>query len=174
MVNSELKGQIGRYKIIKELGRGSQGRVYLAEDPHLARRVAVKVLNMHAGNRGDQSRQLIREARTVSKFQHPNIISVFDADEYEGAVYVVYEYVDGITLKDLITLKGKLDVEYAARLMVLILDAIAYAHENGIVHRDLKPSNILIDRKDMPRVLDFGIAVMMGAEPDLSGTMGYM
>ncbi len=169
-----MEDRIGRFKVVRELGRGAQGRVYLADDPHLARRVAIKVLNLQPQHRSAHTQQLIREAQTISRFQHPNIVTVYDADEHEGMVYIVFEYVEGTTLKELIARKGKLDVAYGARLMSRLLDGIAYAHDHGIVHRDLKPANIMIDGKDVPRILDFGIAVATGSEPELSGTSGYM
>jgi eukaryotic-like serine/threonine-protein kinase len=161
--------QIGRFKIIKELGRGAQGRVYLAEDPHPARLVAIKVLDLHGSHRSAQAQQLIREAQTIGRLQHPNIIRVYEAHEDAGTAYIVFEYVEGITLTDLIIHRGKLDVSYGARLMSQLLDGMAYAHEHGIVHKNLKPANILIDKKDMPRIMDFGAFALPGLEPDDSG-----
>lgn len=169
-----IPAKIGRFKIIRDLGKGSQGVVYLAEDPRLERRVAIKTLDMRITGKDERHVRLMKEARTVSKFQHPNIVTVYEAGEYEGRPYLVFEYVDGRSLKDLLKKEGVLPVHRSVTLMSQILAGVAYAHQQGIIHRDLKPSNIMIDRNDVPRIMDFGISVMAGTEKDMAGTYCYM
>lgn len=169
---------IGRFKIEEELGKGSQGVVYLATDQHLERKVAIKTLHMHLSDDSDRKIRLLKEARTVSKLQHPNIIPVYDAGEYEDRPYLVFEYVDGISLKDYIKKRGILAVHKAVRVMIQLLEGIGCAHRAEIIHRDLSPNNIMIGGNDMPRIMDFGISIMTSAQDprdsDLSGTPCYM
>lgn len=169
---------IDRFKILKELGKGSQGVVYLASDPRLERHVAIKTLHKHFLRHDDKRERLVREARTVSKLQHPNIIPLYEAGEYKDQLYLVFEYVDGISLKEHIKKNGPFVVHRAIKVMRQVLDGISRAHELEVVHRDLSPSNILIDRNDMPRIMDFGISVIVGkngkAQKDIAGTPCYM
>jgi len=169
---------IGRFKIHKELGKGSQGVVYLASDPHLERQVAIKTLHKRFLKHGDKQERLLREARTVSKLQHPNIIPLYEAGEYKGQLYLVFECVDGLSIKEHVKKNGSFIVHRAIKMMRQILDGIACAHAQGVVHRDLSPSNILIDRNDMPRIMDFGISVIVGvnekSERGIAGTPCYM
>ena len=170
--------KINRFKIIRELGRGSQGIVYLATDPQLERQVALKTLHLHVSGNGDRQKRLIQEARTVGKLQHPNIIPVYEAGEFNGMPYLVFEFVEGHSLRDLMRREGPFLVHRAANIMRQILDGMAYAHEQGIIHRDMSPANILISKNDVPRIMDFGISIMTGRsenrENDLSGTPCYM
>lgn len=165
--------RIDRFKIIRNLGRGSQGVVYLAQDPRLDRLVAIKTLDLQITG-DDRHARLVKEARTVSKFQHPNIVTVYEAGEYEGSPYLVFEYVDGSSLKDLLKREGVLPIHRSLSLLSRVLAGVAYAHQKGIIHRDLKPSNIIIDRNDIPRIMDFGISSLAGAEKDMAGTFSYM
>ncbi len=148
---------IGRFEILRELGRGAQSIVYLCNDPHLQREVAIKTLHFAEADRRD-SQSLLAEARTVSKLRHPNIVPIFEAGEQDGDPYLVFEYVEGGNLSQLLR-EQPLSPVHAAEMTVAVLDALAQAHVQGIIHRDLKPSNILIDAKGTPRVMDFGIAV---------------
>ena len=170
--------KISRFKIIKELGRGSQGIVYLATDPQLERQVAVKTLHLHMPGNGERQKRLIQEARTVGRLQHPNIIPVYEAGEFNGTPYLVFEFVEGLSLRDLMKREGPFAVPRATDIMRQILDGIACAHQQGIVHRDMSPSNILISKNDTPRIMDFGISIMTEGtetrENDLSGTPCYM
>lgn len=148
---------IGRFAISRLLGRGAQSAVYLAYDPHLEREVAIKTLHLGASD-PERNRLLLAEARTVSKLHHAHIVPIFEAGEEEGDPYLVFEYVEGPTLAELIRREGRMLPPQAARLIRAVLDAIGLAHRAGIVHRDLKPSNILMDSTGNPRVMDFGIA----------------
>lgn len=169
---------IGRFEVIRILGRGAQSVVYLAYDPNLQREVAIKTLHF-AGQRDrqDKIQALIQESRTVSQLRHPNIVPIFEAGEHEGDPYLVFEYVEGQTLADLLREKGALSAAEAIGIIGPVLDAIAHAHQNGIIHRDLKPSNILLGQEGIPRVMDFGIAARvdsLGEDGVLMGTPAYM
>jgi eukaryotic-like serine/threonine-protein kinase len=173
-----LPEKIGRFRIVKELGKGSQGVVFLAVDPQLDRQVAIKTLLLRSSHNNGQRERILQEARTVSKLQHPNIIPVYEVGEQEQVPYLVFEYVDGVSLKDLIRQNGGLVVHRALQLMRQILEGISYAHEQGVIHRDITPSNILVNKNDVPRIMDFGISVLTlpeaGAKRDFSGTPCYM
>jgi serine/threonine protein kinase len=166
--------RVGRFELKSELGRGAQATVWLAYDPRLQREVAVKVINPEA----DQASvaQWLDEARAVSRLAHPNIVPVFEADQDANVSFMVFEYVNGPTLTELLKKRGKLPQREAAALMRDVLDAIATAHAQGIVHRDLKPSNILMDGQGRPRVMDFGIAARVSDAHDgrIAGTPGYI
>jgi serine/threonine protein kinase len=169
---------IGRFEIRRELGRGAQSVVYLAWDPQLQRDVAIKTMHF-ATAEAEQNASLLAEARTVSKLRHPNIVPIYDAGEADGDPYLVFEYVEGRSLADVLKVDGAFLPGKAADLMRQVCDALAQAHAQGIIHRDLKPSNILLDARGTPRVMDFGIAVRItgdGAEAQkgLSGTPYYM
>lgn len=154
---SVMPTQVGRFQIVRRLGHGAQSVVYLAFDPQLHREVAVKVF------KGDAAKAdvLLNEARSVSRLSHPSIIPVFEAahDAEDGTAYLVFEYVAGPTLAEVLRQQGALDPLLAVKMLLPALDAVAYAHANGVIHRDLKPSNILMDRRGMAKVMDFGIAV---------------
>ena len=174
-LNSILPNYIGRFKIIKELGKGSQGIVYLASDKQLERNVAIKTIQLEKSTPRIKQ-QLLIEARTIAKLQHPNIITLFEMDEHLGTPYLVFEYVDGQSLKDYLNKKGKLNAQESINIISPILNAIAYAHKRGVVHRDLNPTNILITSQDKPRLMDFGIATLLGQrhEDGIWGTFKYM
>jgi eukaryotic-like serine/threonine-protein kinase len=169
---------IGRFEIRRELGRGSQSVVYLAWDPQLEREVAIKTL--HLGARDYEHNALfLDEARLVSKLRHPNVVPIYDAGEQDGDLYLVFEYIDGRSLLEMLQAEGSIPKPRAADLMRQVLDAIAKAHALGVIHRDLKPSNILVDSQGTPRVMDFGIASRLpetGREDldRLVGTPAYM
>ena len=176
MQNSMPK-TIGKFRILSLLGKGSQGVVYLATDPYLERQVAVKVPLTPANPEKVAVRGPLQEARIVSKLQHPNIVQIYEAGEHEGRPYLVFEYVEGLSLRDLLKKQGKLSVPTAVNLMRQIIDGIACAHQQGVIHRDLSPANILIAKNGSPRVMDFGISDLFGkrsASTGVSGTIRYM
>ncbi|MDH4061878.1 MAG: protein kinase, partial [Aquincola sp.] len=168
--------RIGRFVLLRELGRGAQATVWLAHDPRLDREVALKVLDPTDDALAVD--QWLHEARAVSRLAHPNLVPVFEADESEGRPYLVFEYVPGPTLSSLLREHGgSLPAREAVALMLGVLDALALAHERGIVHRDLKPSNVLIDTEGRARVMDFGIAARRndaGESGITCGTPGYI
>ena len=173
-----IPASIGRFEVRKVLGKGSQGVVYLARDPQLDRQVAIKTIRVSSSDLKKQQARLMREARMVSKLKHPNIIPLFEAGEDNGLLFLVFELVSGISLSGRIKKDGPLVVRQAIDMMVQILSGIQHAHDQGIVHRDLSPSNILIDGNGLPRIMDFGISLMMGLDEstykDVSGTPCYM
>jgi len=142
--------------------------VYLGWDPQLQRKVAIKTL--HLAMSGPEAQELLlAESRAVSKLNHPNIVSIFDAGEQDGDPYLVFELVDGGNLSGLIREAGVVPPIRAAAIMSAVLGAIAQAHAQGIIHRDLKPSNILVDANGIPKVMDFGIAVHADSAAKLNG-----
>jgi serine/threonine protein kinase len=171
--------KIGRYELIRSVGRGAQGTVYLGRDPTLDRYVAVKVLTENDAelNRKTEDGAPL-EARISSRLKHPNIVPIFDAGECAAGPYLVFEYVEGKTLAQILKANGAFSIEAAVPLIAAILKALATAHASEILHLDLSPRNILIDADDMPRVMDFGLAqyVSIAREPKefASGTLRYM
>lgn len=167
---------IGRFEIRKPLGHGAQSVVYLGFDPHLQREVALKTLRVDSP---EEARQLLAEARAMSALRHANIVPVFEAGESRGQPHLVFEYVPGGTLADLVR-EGPLAPERAVALMLPVLDALAYAHDRGLIHRDVKPTNILLSETGQPRLMDFGVAARVAqrvGEPDhrvMAGTPAYM
>ncbi len=151
--------QLARFELLRELGRGAQATVWLANDPRLDREVALKLLSGDAD--ATTRHEWMNEARAVSRLKHPNVVPVFEADEHEGQPYLVFEYVEGPTLQELRRKQPSMPAREAVTLMLGVLDALVAAHEEGIVHRDLKPSNILLGGDGRPRVMDFGIAARM-------------
>ncbi|MBE2259376.1 MAG: HDOD domain-containing protein [Rhodobacteraceae bacterium] len=172
-----MSERVGRFEIIRELGRGAQSIVYLARDPHLQRQVAIKTLHFARSDRA-RNGQLLEEARMVSQLRHPSIVPIFEAAEERGDLYLVFQYVPGKNLAEHLQSKGGLPPDKAIAIIQAILDAVAHAHAAGIIHRDLKPSNILIDDDGLPRVMDFGIASrtagVAGDGGQWSGTPAYM
>ena len=169
--------KLGRFELLRELGRGAQATVWLAHDPRLEREVAVKLLKPTAG--GPSVSACLQEARAVSRLNHPNIVPVFEADEHEGQAYLVFEYVEGPTLAQALKQQRKRRPQEAVGLVLGVLEALEVAHQQGLVHRDLKPSNILLGRDGRARVMDFGIAARAtpGRDPGgglIVGTPGYI
>ncbi|MBI2481517.1 MAG: serine/threonine protein kinase, partial [Planctomycetia bacterium] len=176
---SETPEFIGRYKVLQTLGQGGFGRVYLAEDAELNRKLAIKVVRLQGGNVEQQRASFFGEARLIARLRHPNIISVFDVGlDPDAGPYIVMELVEGRTLQQRLCDAEPLTHLQTAELVAQVANAIHYAHGQGIVHRDLKPSNILIDRQGAVRVADFGIAISEEAQinhpGDFAGTLSYM
>jgi len=165
--------RLGRFELLRELGRGAQATVWLAHDPRLDREVALKLLDPSADAQAVS--QWLDEARAVSRLNHPHIVPVFEADEHQGQTYLVFEFVEGPTLADARRKQPVMAPREAVTLLLGVLDALAVAHERGIVHRDLKPSNILLGLDGRARVMDFGIAARTNqADGRIVGTPGYM
>ena len=175
--------EIGPYRVVRPLGQGGMGAVYLARDPRLNREVALKVFSGAEARTEYARHQLLNEARAAASFNHPHIASVHDVLDVDGQVAIVFEYVEGETLAERLK-RGPLDTETSIRLARQLADALAAAHQHGIVHRDLKPANIVITADGIVKVLDFGVARVMpdGADQASSarttaagfvGTIGY-
>ncbi|WP_047984928.1 Stk1 family PASTA domain-containing Ser/Thr kinase [Ornithinibacillus californiensis] len=161
MLNGHLLSD--RYQIREKIGGGGMADVYLAKDIILDRSVAIKVLRLEYANDEEFIARFDREAQSATSLSHPNVVTIYDVGEEEQILYMVMEYVDGMTLKEFIQRYGPIDVPEAIEIMKQITAAIAHAHENGIVHRDIKPQNILIDTYGHVKVTDFGIAVALSA-----------
>ncbi|HLP96895.1 MAG TPA: protein kinase [Sideroxyarcus sp.] len=166
--------RIGRFNIIRELGRGAQGAVYLAQDPQLERQVAIKTLRQGAAQ---QTERLLHEARIVSKLQHANIVPLYDAGEQQGEPYLVYAYVEGGTLAKMLK-DSALPPVKSAEIACYLLDALEYAHQQGVMHLDIKPANIMMAQRGQPMLMDFGIARLMqeqvGDSKEMAGSPQYM
>ena len=147
-----------RYRLDAKLGSGGMSTVYLARDETLERWIAVKVLHREISDEPDQLERFRREARAVAQLSHPNVVAVIDAGEDGGRPYIVFEYVEGETLKDRIERMGQLPVDEAAAYGIEIGRGLAAAHARMLIHRDIKPQNVLIDTEGRAKVTDFGIA----------------
>jgi eukaryotic-like serine/threonine-protein kinase len=148
----------GRYRIIRKLGAGGMANVYLAEDEELGRRVAIKILNDKHANDESFVERFRREAKHAAGLSHPNIVSIYDRGEAEGTYYIAMEYLEGRSLKELISSRGPAPVATAIEHTRQILAALRVSHRTGVIHRDIKPHNVLVDGEGRLKVTDFGIA----------------
>ncbi|MDN4175688.1 serine/threonine-protein kinase [Nocardioides sp. SOB77] len=153
----------GRYDVVREVGRGGMGAVWLCNDRTLGREVAVKQVGGLPGESTPHLARALREARSSAALNHPNVVSIFDAIEDGGHVWLVMEYLPSRTLSELLK-DGPLDVRRAAHLGAQVAEGLAAAHARGVVHRDVKPGNILVTDDDVAKISDFGIARTLGEE----------
>jgi tRNA A-37 threonylcarbamoyl transferase component Bud32 len=178
-LESGTSQKVGRFEVLDVLGRGAFGTVYKARDPELDRVVAVKV--PRAGNLAGSHDldRFLREARSVAQLRHWSIVSVHEVGLSKGLPYLVSDFVQGVTLADLLGTRRPAPDD-AARLLADVAEALHYAHEQGIIHRDVKPSNIMLDAENRPHVMDFGLAkrdageITMTIEGQVLGTPAYM
>jgi serine/threonine-protein kinase len=165
---------LSHYKVLEKLGDGGMGVVFKAQDTHLNRIVALKVLPADKVANEERKGRFVREARAASSLNHPNIITIHDITSDREIDFIVMEYVAGRTLTQLIPRKG-LRVEELLRLAVQIADALAAAHTVGIVHRDLKPGNVMVTESGRVKLLDFGLAKLTdkvdGRDLDVTQTL---
>lgn len=176
----DLPAQFGRYRIVRKLGQGGMGAVYLAHDGQLDRPVALKVPRFTAGD-GESIERFNREARTAATLQHPNLCPVYDVGDVDGRHYLTMAYIEGRSLAELIKGGEPLPEKPVADLVRKLALALEEAHSKGVVHRDLKPANIMINDRHEPVILDFGLArqvhqtdVRLTAPGTLLGTPAYM
>jgi len=156
--------RIGRYQIIEELSRGSMGIIYKARDPNIARVVTLKIMRLDWETRSKKSKKRFRhEAMSAGQLAHPNIVAVYDADEYRGEPFFVMEYLEGPTLAKVLEALAPLPLERAVDIALQIGDALDYAHQRGVIHRDVNPSNIILLENGQVKVTDFGLAKLASA-----------
>ena len=168
-----------RYQIIKTLGVGGMANVYLAHDTILDRNVAVKVLRGDLATDEKFVRRFQREALSASSLSHPNIVEMYDVGEDDGQYYIVMEFVDGKTLKQVLKQRGHLSVTEVIDIMSQLTDGMAHAHDAYIIHRDIKPQNIMILSNGMIKITDFGVATALNSTQltqtnSVMGTVHYL
>ncbi len=168
--------QLGRYQIVRVLGRGAMGVVYEGLDPRLNRRVAIKVIStsrVEPALRAEYSARFIHEAQAVARLNHPHIVTVHDFGEEDGAAYLVMELIEGEELSAYFDESQGFQLEFmlddAVRMTCELLDAVGYAHRHGIVHRDIKPANVMLTPELKVKLTDFGVARMGG--PNAGNTL---
>jgi serine/threonine protein kinase len=167
MFRTQDSARIGRFQILRSLGKGGQGEVYLAEDTQLKRRVAIKTLTLtgiNAEERSARIQALLDEAMMVGQLAHPNIVPLYDAGLDGEKPWLIFEYVEGRTLSAVLKESGPIAPAQAADFAIQILKAVGFAHRKGVVHRDIKPANVMING-DSARVMDFGIAQAISTKP---------
>jgi serine/threonine protein kinase len=167
----EIAKQFPQLHIIELLGQGGMGVVYKAKQPNLDRLVALKILPTEAAREPGFPERFTREARALAKLTHPGIVGVYDFGQQGGMYYLLMEFVDGMNLRQLLR-QGKLNPAEALKIVPQICEALQYAHDEGIVHRDIKPENILLDKRGLVKIADFGLAKLLGQVPADSALTG--
>ena len=175
--------RIGRYKIVRELGRGAMGVVYHAIDPNIGRPVAIKTIHFGSGRKPEETdrmrERLFREARSAGMLSHPGIVTIYDVEQQGDLAYIAMEYVDGPTLDQVLSESDPMDGGRMFSILGQTAVALDYAHSKGIVHRDIKPANIMLSDDGTAKIADFGIAKITAAENltmtgSIVGTPHYM
>src|ERR1019366_4346461 len=163
---------LGHYRIVEKIGAGGMGEVYRAHDEHLARDVAIKVLP--PGTLIDESarKHFHKEALILSQLNHPNIATIYDFDTQQGVDFLVMEYIPGITLSEKVA-AGPLAEKEVLRLGVQLAEGLSAAHEHGVVHRDLKPGNVRVTADGRVKILDFGLAKLVGPFSGTESTQSF-
>ena len=161
----------GRYRVLNRLGAGGMADVYCAEDTHLGRQVALKVLYRRFAQDAEFVERFKREARSAAGLSHQNVVNVYDRGEHDGTYYIAMEYLPGRTLKEMIAEQGPLDQETVVDIGIQILRAASFAHRHGVIHRDLKPHNVMLDDGGTAKVTDFGIARAGASEMTEAGSI---
>src|SRR5690349_3750520 len=177
---------LGRYNLERVLGKGAMGVVYEGVDPRLGRRVAIKTIlksHLDEDTAKDYSMRFVREARSVARLNHPNIVQVYDFGEEGDIAYLVMEFIKGKELKTFFDANERFELKEAVRIMCELCDALDFAHNAGIIHRDIKPANVMLDAEARTKLTDFGIARVQDSERTsvertqagtLVGTPAYM
>jgi eukaryotic-like serine/threonine-protein kinase len=161
----------GRYRILRRIGSGGMADVYCAEDSHLGRQVAIKVLHRRFAQDQEFVERFRREAKAAAGLNHPNVVGVFDRGEHEGTYYIAMEFLTGKTLKDIVTAEAPLPQERVIDIGTQILQAAGFAHRHGVIHRDFKPHNVIVDEHGHAKVTDFGIARAGASEMTETGSI---
>ncbi len=175
--NGAVPERIDRYKVIRLLGEGGFGRVYLARDERLEKEVAVKLAKKPQAGTQTIADAYLAEARNLARLEHPHIIQVYDVQIDDVQPYIVMKYVDGLTFEKWVSTRRP-SMQEIVRTLIAVCDALGFAHRHDLVHRDLKPSNILIDQEGRPHVTDFGLALHIDVRSEwrgkVTGTLPYM
>ena len=163
-MDNQMIGRLldGRYELLELIGTGGMAMVYRAQDRRLNRSVAVKILKSELAEDAEFRRRFRDESQAVAMLSHPNIVSVYDVSRGE-AEYIVMELIDGITLKQYMERRGKLNWRESLHFITQIMQGLSHAHSRGIIHRDIKPQNVMILRDGSVRIADFGIARLESA-----------
>ncbi len=161
----------GRYRILGRIGSGGMADVYRAEDTHLGREVALKVLHRRFAQDAEFVERFRREAKAAAGLQHPNVVGVYDRGEHDSTYYIAMEHLSGRTLKDIVNEEAPLDQMRVIDLGVQILRAAGFAHKRGVIHRDFKPHNVIVDDAGVAKVTDFGIARAGASEMTETGSI---
>jgi serine/threonine protein kinase len=179
---AELARRFPKLEIVRLLGQGGMGAVYLARQPELDRLVAVKILPPEVARDPDFMERFSREARALARLNHANVVTIFDFGVSDGLYYFTMEYVDGKNVRELLE-TGALAAPLALKIIAQVCDGLQYAHDEGFIHRDIKPANILLDSKGRVKIADFGLARLVGLTPtyltltgsaEVMGTLFYM
>ncbi len=181
-MNGHVPATLGRYKILKELGRGAMGLVYLGKDPTIQRFVAIKTMRLDQLDEPEKLQEIkgrfFREAESAGRLSHPNIVTIYDAGEQDELGYIAMELVEGRSLKEWSRKPNLMELPELVRTLAAVAEAMDYAHQQGVVHRDIKPANIMITKDRLVKVMDFGIAKMASnnkTQTDVVlGTPAYM
>lgn len=182
MISTYTPGMLGRYKVLKELGRGAMGLVYLGKDPTIQRFVAIKTMRLDQIDHEDKLQEVkarfFREAESTGRLSHPNIVTIFDAGEENGLGYIAMELLEGTPLKQWSRKPNLMPINEVLLTLATVADALDYAHQQGVVHRDIKPANIMLTKDRIVKVMDFGIAKMASSSKTetniVLGTPTYM
>jgi len=180
--NKNPPSTLGRYRVLKELGRGAMGVVYLGKDPTIQRFVAIKTMRLDKIDADDKLQEIktrfFREAESTGRLSHPNIVTIYDAGEEDHLVYIAMELLQGSTLKEWSHTHTLMPVSKLIPILAAVADAMDYAHRQGVVHRDIKPANIMLTADHVVKVMDFGIATMASSArtktETVLGTPTYM
>jgi len=161
----------GRYRILDRIGSGGMADVYRAEDTHLGREIALKVLHRRFAQDAEFVERFRREARSAAGLQHPNVVGIYDRGDHEGTYYIAMEHLKGHSLKEIVDAEAPLDQIRAIDYGIQILTAAAFAHRHGVIHRDFKPHNVILDDEGTAKVTDFGIARAGASEMTEAGSI---
>src|SRR5207244_12981834 len=179
---TELAKHFPQLEIRELVGKGGMGAVYKARQPKLDRLLALKILPPEVARDSTFAERFTREAQSMARLNHPNIVTIFDFGEVDGLFYFSMEFVDGHNVRELMQ-SGALTPALALQIIPQVCDALRYAHDEGVVHRDIKPENILLDKKGRVKIADFGLAKIVGLSPayltltgthEVMGTLYYM
>ena len=182
VISSYTPGMLGRYKVLKELGRGAMGLVYLGKDPTIQRFVAIKTMRLDQIDTDDKLKEVkarfFREAESTGRLSHPNIVTIYDAGEEDDLGYIAMELIEGTPLSQSARKPNLMPFNEVLLTIATVADALDYAHQQGVVHRDIKPANIMITKDRVVKVMDFGIAKMASSSKTqtniVMGTPTYM